>query len=38
MTKTVNTAEYVIFIWDNPDPMPPCGKLCPFYSVWEEEE
>lgn len=38
MTKTINTAEYKIFTWDNSNPMPPCGKFCPFYSTWEEEE
>ena len=35
-TQTINTSPYKIFTWINPDPMPPCGKECPFYTTWEE--
>jgi len=37
-TQTVNTAEYKIFSWKNPNPPPPCGKLCPFFDFWKEDQ
>ena len=38
MVETVNDSKLIRFIWENPNPMPPCGKECPFYWLWEEEE
>jgi len=38
MSETINTAEYKVFTWTNPDPMPPCGKNCPFWDSWAEDK
>jgi hypothetical protein len=36
--QTTMVSDYKHIVWENPNPPPPCGKECPFYELWEEQD